>query len=196
MRRGLFVLSLLGIATALSPAAAASREVLLPAFPSPPLLRDGRAPKQVTSLRLMRDLQKGGVRGLDRFDAVDGDYALFRGDSLGGLAAWLEAACAALEYDLLGARAKHYDGAVFARMLNMATSLASLRDDSIGLAMPIGVLACRREKAWGDLPGDGKDEAYVIFATDRGMLVYDPPTRQLVPLAEFPNRDAVVKVWF
>ncbi len=175
---------------------AASKEVLLPAFPRPPLLREGGAPKQVTSLRLMRDLQKGGVRGLDRFDAVDGDYALFRGDSLGGLAAWLEAACSALEYDLLGARARHYDGAVFARMLNMAASLASLREDGIGLAMPIGVLACRREKAWGDLPGDGKDEAYVIFATDEGMLVYDPPTRQLARLAEFPNRGAVVKAWF
>jgi len=184
------------LALAVSSFGAEPREILLPAFPSPPLLRDGGSPKQVTSLRLMRDLQKGGVRGLGRFDAVDGDYALFRGDSLGGLAAWLEAACSALEYDLLGARAKHYDGAVFARMLNMATSLASLRDDSIGLAMPIGVLACRREKAWGELPGDGRDEAYVIFATDEGMLVYDPPTRQLARLADFPNRDAVVKVWF
>lgn len=184
------------LALAAAPSRAASREILLPAFPNPPLLRDGGAPKRATSLRLMRDLQKGGVRGLDRFDAVDGDYALFRGDSLGGLAAWLEAACAALEYDLLGARARHYDGAVFARMLNMATSLASLRDDSIGLAMPIGVLACRRDKAWGDLPGDGSEEAYVIFATDEGMLVYDPPTRQLARLAEFPNRDSVVKVWF
>lgn len=176
--------------------AAPAEEVRLPAFPKPPLVRNGGVPKSVTSLRLLRDLQKGGVRGLDRFDAVDGDYALFRGDSLGGLAAWLEAACKALEYDLGVARTRHYDGAVFARLLNMATSLASLREESIGLAMPIGVLACRREKPWGDLPGDGKDEAYVIFETDAGMLVYDPPTRQLAPLAEFPNRDAVVKVWF
>lgn len=175
---------------------AAERQILLPEFPSPPLALEGRSPKRVSSLRLLRELQRGGVRGWGRFDAMDGDYALFRGESLAVLAAWLETACKALDYDLAGARGRHYDGAVFARLLNVATSIASLREDALNLAMPIGVLACRREADWGGLPGDGKEDAYVIFATDQGMLVYDPPTRQLCALAEFPNRDQVIKVWF
>ena len=174
----------------------AERRVLLPEFPVPPLAMDGRAPKRISSLRLLRELQRGGVRGWGKFDAMDGDYALFRGDSLAVLGAWLETACKALDYDLAGARGRHYDGAVFARLLNVATSIASLREDAINLAMPIGVLACRREEEWGELPGDDKDDAYVIFATDQGVLVYDPPTRQLSALAEFPNREHVIKVWF
>ncbi len=182
--------------SALAAEKAEERQILLPEFPAPPLAVEGKTPKKIGSVRLLRELQRGGVRGWGKFDAVDGDYALFRGDSLAVLGAWLETACKALDYDLAGARGRHYDGAVFARLLNVATSIASLREDAINLAMPIGVLACRREAEWGDLPGDGKEDAYVIFATDQGMMVYDPPTRQLCPLAEFPNREQVIKVWF
>ena len=85
---------------------------------------------------------------------------------------------------------------MFARLLGVATSLAALRQGDITLAMPIGVLTCRRDTAWGDLPGDGEEDAYVIFATDAGILVYDPPTRQLAPLADFPNKAHISRIRF
>ncbi len=179
-------------------ARAADREIALPAFPQPPLAGETR-PQSMSSVRLLRELQRGGVRGLDRFDAMDGYYAVFRADGLAGLAGWLELACRALDFEVGEARAGHYDGSVFARLLNMATSLAALRAEVLRderLAMPIGVLACRREEAWGVLPADGGEDAYILFATDEGLLVYDPPTRQLARLSEFPNRGAVIRVWF
>ena len=175
--------------------AAPAADISLPAFPRPPL---APAAKSVGSVRLVRDLQRAGVRGWDILDAADGNYAVFRDDGLGGLAAWLETACKALDVDVAHARARSggYDGAVFARLLNVATSLASLRDGTIDMAMPIGALFCEREAAWGELPADGKSDAYVLFITDAGMMVYDPPTRQLAKLADFPNRARVSKVSF
>lgn len=177
---------------------AEEREVSLPAFPQPPLAGEAR-PASMSSVRLLRELQRGGVRGLDRFDAMDGYYAVFRADGLAGLAGWLEMACRALDFEVGDARIGHYDGSVFARLLNMATSLAALRAELLRgerLAMPIGVISCRREVGWGVLPGDGLEDAYILFATDEGLLVYDPPTRQLARLVDFPNRGAVIRVWF
>lgn len=195
MRASATILLSLLVAPVLS---ANEREVVLPAFPRPPLAGEGQ-PKSVSSVRLMRELQRGGVRGMDRFDAMDGYYAVFRADGLAGLAGWLELACRSLDFEIHDARQGHYDGSVFARLLNLATALAALRagdEASERLAMPIGVIACRRVEAWGDLPGDGVEDAYILFGTDQGMLVYDPPTRQLTPLGEFPNRSSVLRVWF
>ena len=132
----------------------------------------------------------------ENFETLDADYALLRSDSLGGLAAWLEAACHAVGFDLRQARDRSYDGTVFARLLGVATSLAALREKKISLAMPIGVMICQRRAVWSDLPGDGSDDAYVLFATDAGMLVYDPPTRQLTSLADFPNKEKILKIRF
>lgn len=177
-------------------ATAAPGSLQLPAFPLPVLVREGGPPKEFSSMRLLRELHRGGVRGSGNFEAMDADYALLRGDALGPLAAWLETACKAVDFDVLAARTRGYDGTVFARLLNVATSLAALRQKDISLAMPIGVLTCRREVAWGDLPADGADDAYVIFATDTGILVYDPPTRQLSPLADYPNKAGIVRIRF
>jgi len=196
MRRALLLAALATAALCPRTVSAAPEEILLPEFPAPPLILEGGTAKQIGSIRLLRELHRSGVRGLDLIDTLDGEYALFRGDSLGKLSAWLETACQALDFNITRARANHYDGTVFARLLNLATSLASLREDTIGLAMPVGVLLCRRDLAWGELPADHRDDAYILFVTDLGMLVYDPPTRQLARLADFPNKSTIVKIWF
>lgn len=176
--------------------AAAQTDLQLPAFPVPALVRDGGPPKEISSMRLLRDLYRGGVKASDNFEAVDADYALLRGESLGNLAAWLESACKSVGLELKLARGGTYDGVVFARLLAVGTSLAALREKDIRLAMPIGVLICQRDAVWGELPGDGAEDAYVIFATDSGMLVYDPPTRQLAALSDFPNKERISRIRF
>ncbi len=168
----------------------------LPAFPLPSLVREGGPPREFSSVRLLRELQRGGVHGSGNLETMDADYALLRMDSLGALAGWLEAACRAVDFDVQQARTRAYDGAVFARLLAVATSLAALRENDITLAMPIGVMICERTVGWGDLPGDGALDAYVIFATDNGILVYDPPTRQLSTLADFPNKEKIARIRF
>jgi hypothetical protein len=176
--------------------AAAPAKFQLPGFPLPALVREGSSPKEISSLRLLRDLFRSGVKATDNFEAVDSDYALLKGDSLGNLAAWLESACTAVGYEIQRARGLPYDGVVFARLLAVGTSLAALREKEINLAMPIGVVVCKRAAAWGELPGDGADDAYVIFATDAGMLLYDPPTRQLTALEDFPNKAGITSIRF
>ncbi len=175
---------------------AAQANFTLPAFPVPTLVRDGGTVKEISSLRLLRELFKGGVKASDNFEASDVDYALLKVDSLGNLAGWLETACKSVGLELLEARAQAYDGVVFSRLLAVGTSLGALREKDIRLAMPVGVLICRRDAAWGDLPADGADDAYVILATDIGILVYDPPTRQLASLADFPNKARISRIRF
>lgn len=177
-------------------AAAAPGELQLPAFPLPALVLEDGPPKEISSLRLLRELHRGGVSGFHNFETVDSGYALLRSDGLDHLAAWLEQVCRSIGYDLAQAREHRYDGVVFARLLNVGTSLASMREKQIALAMPIGVLVCRRAEAWGGLPADGAEDAYVLFVTDAGMMVYDPPTRQLATLADFPNKASILRIRF
>jgi hypothetical protein len=168
----------------------------LPAFPAPTLVADGGLPLEVSPIRLLRELHRAGLRGFDRLDTLDTDYALLRSDSLGALTAWLDATCGALNYDLSRARTRSYDGTVFARLLDVATSLGTLQSRHRALAIPIGVVSCQRTVAWGALPGDGATDVYVIFATESGMTVYDPPTRQMVSLADFPNKAKISQIRF
>lgn len=168
----------------------------LPAFPLPDLVSERGLPAEISSVRLLRELHRGGVRGSGNLEAADADYALLRGGSLPKLAAWLESACQAVGHDLLQSRTGTYDGMVFARLLSVATALAVLQQKGAKLAMPIGVVICRRTTPWGSLPGDGAIDAYIIFATDGGMLVYDPPTRQLSWLADFPNKARIERIRF
>jgi hypothetical protein len=144
----------------------------------------------------MRELREGSVEGLEDIDFVDRDYAVLESRSLAGLAAWLEAACKCVGVELPQARAGPYDGMEYARLLEVAASLAVLREHGKQLAMPIGVLICMRHQTWGDLPGNGDRDAYLIIATERGLLVYDPPTRQLAVLSRFPNNSHVFKIQF
>ena len=74
--------------------------------------------------------------------------------------------------------------------------MAALRENESKLAIPVGVMICERKAVWGDLPGDGATDAYVVFATDGGILVYDPPTRQLANLSEFPNKARILRIRF
>ena len=48
--------------------------------------------------------------------------------------------------------------------------------------------------AWGILPGDNANDAYILVDTDEGMLVYDPPTRQLSSLEALPNKNDVIPI--
>jgi hypothetical protein len=169
----------------------------LPEFPLPSLVKDeyGSA-KKIGFLTFLRELREGGLSSFDDVDFVDDDYAVLESDSLRTLAAWLESASRCVGIDLQQARAGSYDGLEYARLLEVAASLASVRQHGPPLAMPIGVLVCKRRVAWGDLPGDGDRDAYVLIATERGLLVYDPPTRQLAELAKFPNGPDVFKIQF
>lgn len=175
----------------------AAESFRLPAFPAPAVItEDGGTPTVTSPIRLLREMHRAGLRGFDRLETMDGDYALLRSDSLGILTGWLDATCGALDYDLRQARARVYDGAVFARLLEVATSLNSLQRSQRALAMPIGVLYCQRATAWGVLPADGGADAYIVFATEKGIIVYDPPTRQMIPLADFPNKTKVSQIRF
>ncbi len=184
------------VALALGASSLAAADFTLPAFPVPELVRDGGLAKEISSLRLLREVQKAGVRASNNFDANDTDYALLRVDSLGNLAGWLETACKSVGLELVHARDRAYDGTVISRLLSVGTSLGALQGSDIKLAMPVGVIVCRRDVGWGDLHADGADAAYVILATDTGILVYDPPTRQLAALADFPNKDRISRIRF
>ena len=169
----------------------------LPQFPLPALVQnDYGETKSIGFLTFLREVREGGVVGLEDIDFVDKEYAVLESRSLAELAAWLEAACKCVGVDLPNARAAAYDGLEYARLLEVATSLAVMREHGKQLAMPIGVLICRRRQPWGDLPGTGEREAFLLIATERGLLVYDPPTRQLSELSKFPNHGDVFKIQF
>ena len=169
----------------------------LPDFPVPALAQDQfGATKRIGLLWFMRGLHEGGVHGYEDIDLVDLEYALVQSESLPSLAAWLEAACRCLGADLHQARQGPYNGMVYARLLEVGACMALVRGRELPLAIPIGVMICQRRRAWGDLPGDGERDAYIIIATERGLLIYDPPTRQLCALADFPNTSTVYKIQF
>lgn len=169
----------------------------MPEFPRPTLVLDefGQT-KAIGFLRFCRELEKGGVQGLDEVEFSANDYTVLRSDSLATMAAWLETACHAMGLELPQARTRRYDGAVYARLLEVAASLAVLRERGESLAMPVGVLVCQRRLPWGDLPGDGERDCYVLVETERGLLIYDPPTRQLSELGKFPNTPFIRMIQF
>ena len=193
MRRGRWLLLALSAALARGGAPA---PLELPAFPLPALAQEDGATIEVTPTRLLRELHRSGVHGLEDLETMDADYGLLRRDSLGMLAAWLEGACRAVGFNLAQARQQPYDGAALARLLTVATGIAALQKDGLPLAVPIGTLVCERRSAWGELPADGALDAYVVFATEAGVMIYDPPTRQLANLADFPNRQKIVRIRF
>jgi hypothetical protein len=176
-------------------AAVAADQINLPGFPLPEFARDKHGnPMEMGFMGLYRELQKGGVRDWQQIEAVDSDYTVIASSSMGLLSAWLETTCQSVGLDLPQARTGAYDGSVYARLLTVATGIAATRQSTAPLAMPLGVMICIRRHSWGVLPGDGQRDAYVIVATERGFLVYDPPTRQMAPLAEFPNNSEVLRI--
>jgi hypothetical protein len=193
MKRFLVAIFFSAVVPILSGAASLS----LPKFPLPDLVRnDYGEVKSIGFLTFLREVRGGGVKGLEDIDFVDREYAVLQSGSLSVLAAWLEAAARSVGVDLPRARVGSYDGLEYARLLQVATSLAVLRAHGKQLAMPIGVLFCTRRESWGDLPGNGDRDAYMLIATERGLLVYDPPTRQLSELSKFPNHGDVFKIQF
>lgn len=192
--KGLLALLWLAVASTLAGAAPA---LSLPRFPSPALVQDdyGEA-RSMGFLTFLRQVRSAGVRGVDDIEFVDSEYAVLQSASLSTLAAWLESASRCVGVDLPRARLGSYDGLEYARLLQVATSLAILRERGRNLAIPIGVLLCNRRHDWGDLAGDGDRDAYMVIATERGLLVYDPPTRQLSELSKFPNHDEIFKIQF
>ena len=191
----LLLACLLGLLSGLGAHAAAPDVLAMPDFPAPPLSLDRKGrPAETSAMGLLRNLHSAGVRAVDNFEAVDSDYAVLASDSLARLTTWLEAACNGVGIDLPKARTGQYDGGVYARLLGVATSIAASRDRRGRLAIPVGVLICNRSKPWGAVPGDGVRDAYVLFATEAGLMVYDPPSRQLSALGDFPNKLDVVRV--
>jgi hypothetical protein len=169
----------------------------MPVFPLPRLVRDrfGQV-RRIGFLTFLRELNAGGVHGVDDVDFLDSDYAMIESDSLPLLAAWLEATCGSVGFDLREARRGAYDGSVAARLMEIGATLAEVRANVTGLAMPIGLVICARQNRWGSLPDDRSRDAYALIATDHGLMVYDPPTRQLVGLAEFPNTTGILNIQF
>jgi ligand-binding sensor domain-containing protein len=171
----------------------------MPAFPMPKLAEDQYGQnKRMGMMSLTRQLYSGGISDhtIDDLSLLDSDYAVIDSRSIPVLAAWLEATCQAVEFKLSDARQKAYDGTVAARLLGIGATLAALRWDSSGLAMPIGILVCVRRQPWGSLPADKGRDAYALIATERGLEVYDPPTRQIVELSRFPNTADILNIVF
>ena len=183
-------LATLALLAALANLAAAPASLRLPAFPVPDLTSD------VGATRLLRELHQAGLRGFASLETSDGDYALIRKESVGNLTGWLESLCKGIEFDLRRARNRNYDGTVIARLLAVACSIGSYQSGHRTPAIPIGVVLCQRTKSWGELPPDGAEDAYVIVATEEGMMIYDPPTRQLTMLTDFPNKSKIRQVRF
>jgi hypothetical protein len=178
-------------------AATPPAELKLPTCPVPIFVEEGGRPKEISSTRLLRELFRGGVRNADQFETVDQDYALLRSDNVVRFAAWLEVSCQGFGVDLLQLRTRAYDGGTFSRLLEVSASLALLQiKGHRALAVPIGLMTVKRDAPWGDLKRDGVLDAYIIFATEAGILVYDPPTRQLVNLADFPNKAGILRLRF
>ena len=192
--RATFIAALASVPLA---AGGAGQVFQLPQFPVPEVVQsDFGATRRVGLLWLMHGLQEGGVHGFVDVDMVDENYAMLRSTSLPSLSAWLEMASKGVGVDVSQARKGAYNGAAYARLLEVATSLAMLRSHGKPLAIPIGVMICKRTRDWGDLPGNGERDAYMLIATERGLLIYDPPTRQLCELSEFPNKTTVYKIQF
>lgn len=193
-RRAFVALAVLPLGAAMA-ANAPAGTITMPDFPLPKFATNsyGQA-EQVTVIRLLRELHRGGVHGSDNFDAQDSDYVMVSSGSLGLLSAWLEAACKAGNIQLPLARLRPYDGAVYANLLEAATNIAAARQTKRAFAIPLGVMICTRKKPWGALPGDGERDAYVVLATERGFVVFDPPTRQTALLADYPNNSEVVRI--
>jgi hypothetical protein len=189
------ILSLQLLPVAASAAGTAEASISMPDFPLPTYAKNKYGGIEAAGiLRLLRDLNKGGVHSYDQIEVADTDYAIIESSSLPLISAWLEAACKSVGMNLAQARTGAYDGAVYARLLEVATSIATVRKADAPYAVPIGVVICKRTNPWGVLPGDGQRDAYILFATERGFLVYDPPTRQLCLLSDYPNRSDVVRI--
>jgi len=169
----------------------------MPFFPLPKLARDefGQA-RRIGFLSFLRELHSGGVRRTEEVDFLDNDYGVIENDSLPLLAAWLESTCRSVGFRLNEARRGSYDGTVAARLLEIGASLAAARGPDSGLAMPIGIVICTRRNEWGALPADGGRDAYALIVTDQGLMIYDPPTRQLVGLSQFPNSAEILNIQF
>ncbi len=194
MRPRLLILLLAGLPLG---AAAARPGLQFPEFPAPVLVQDQfGTTKKIGLLYVLRGLHESGVRGYEDLDLVDAEYAVLHSDSLPSLAAWLEVACRSVGANVRLARQGPYDGMTYARLLEVGASLAALRERELALAIPIGVIICQRRRAWGSLPADGERDAYILIATERGLLIYDPPTRQLCALADYPNNSTVLKIQF
>ncbi len=179
------------------PAVAADPLVEMPDFPLPAFaMDDAGRPQEMGMIRIVRGLQKGGVTNMENLVAVDNQYAVISSDCLPMLSAWLEMVSQSIGIDLKRVRTQTYDGGVYGQLLEVATTIATVRQTDYGLAVPIGVMTCKRSSTWGSLPGDGKRDAYLLIATDQGFLVYDPPTEQAALLANYPNHSGILKIQF
>jgi hypothetical protein len=178
-------------------AADTATSVSLPGFPLPRYAQSKYGGKDTAGfLRFMRELHKGGVPVAEPIELADSSYAIIDSTCIPLLSAWLEEASKSVGVDLAQARSRSYDGSVYARLLEVVTSIATVKHFEEMEAVPIGMLLCKRSKAWGSLPGDGQRDAYILIATEKGFLVFDPPTRQLSTLGEYPNTADVLKIRF
>lgn len=172
-----------------------SASITIPGFPLPKFAIDRYGqPKKLSMLGMLRILHRGEVRGSNGFEASDNEYLVISSESLGLFSAWIEAACKAGGIELPHARQRPYNGAVYANLLRTVTNIATAHHTDEALAIPVGVMICTRHKPWGVLPGDGERDAYVLIATERGFVVFDPPTRQSVLLTDYPNNSEVVNI--
>jgi hypothetical protein len=85
---------------------------------------------------------------------------------------------------------------VFSMLLNSAANLAFADRYNIKGSVLLGLMVAENKVSWGPLKGDGEPYDYLIAMTDKGVLVYDPRSKQFCHMHEFPNRHAITSFLF
>ncbi|MCP3890785.1 MAG: hypothetical protein GY702_18225 [Desulfobulbaceae bacterium] len=84
----------------------------------------------------------------------------------------------------------------FAVLASNIANIAVAKRYNLRASVLMGLITAKQEKAWGDIPVDGKVAVYIIGLTEKGGIVYDLRTKQAIGFEDFPNFDSIIGVLF
>ncbi len=84
----------------------------------------------------------------------------------------------------------------FAVLASNIANIAVAKRYNLRASVLMGLITAKQEKAWGDIPVDGKVAVYIIGLTEKGGIVYDLRTKQTIGFEDFPNFDSIIGVLF
>ncbi len=110
--------------------------------------------------------------------------------------AWLTQFTEKIGLDLHQVRQDGFHNDNYARLLiTMADSKSALNAQH-HYNFGIGFIDMKLVNAWGQEPATGERHTYLLFLTDDGLIVYDAVHRDKIHLAQHPNREHTVAVYF